>query len=91
MTIISKITSAALIHFYITDFNKCFPVNALSSYFNATLIPTNILSIYSYSPFMIALANLMIGSITKAQKALLIGLPSSSFPDFYHFLVFGLK
>jgi hypothetical protein len=91
MTIISKITSAALIHFYLTDFNKCFPVNILSSYFNATLIPTNILSIYSYSPFMIALANLMIGSITKAQKALLIGLPSSSVPDFYHFLDFGLK
>jgi len=56
-------TSAALIHFYITDFNKCFPVSILSSYFNGTLIATNILSIFSYSPFMIALANLITGSM----------------------------
>jgi len=91
MIIISKITSAALIHFYITFFNKCFPVNALSSDFIGMLIPTNILSIYSFSPFMIALASLIIGSITKAQKALFNGLPSSSTPDFYHFLAFALK
>jgi len=65
MTIISKITSAALIHFYITFFNKCFPANALSSVFKTMLIPVNILSIYSVSPFMIALANLMIGFITN--------------------------
>jgi len=55
------------------------------------LIPTNILSIYSYSPFIIALANLIIGSMTNAQKALFIYLPSSSDEDFYHFFVFALK
>lgn len=91
MTIISRITSAALIHFYMTFFNKCFPVSSLSSFFKTIEIPVKILSIYSYSAFMIALANLMIGSMTKAQKALFTGLPSSSIGFLVHFLDLVLK
>lgn len=75
-TIISRSVSAALIHFDMTALRRCFPSNFYSSYVNFNPRVSNILLATSMFPSMTALANLQMGSMMKATKALF-----NYFPD----------
>jgi len=87
MIIISRIASAALIHFYNTAFSNAFPYNYLSSEEIFKSIAANILSIYSISAFIMHLVNRIIGSKINAQNPLFNTLPLSLYGSVFHFFV----
>jgi len=55
--------SAAFNHLDITTFKRCFPTSSYSSYLTTTPIDLSIFSVYSLFPSMMALDNLMMGSM----------------------------